>query len=58
MRKKLITLQQADNDDTRYIVDRLVNCIEPTLGSVLATRDVERLITRHDCTVTIKRAKT
>ena len=52
-----ITLQQADNDDGLYIVESLVNCVEPTAGSVLTTKQVERLMGGRYTTVTIKRAK-
>lgn len=57
MKNKAIVLQQADNDDDLYIVDRLVNCIEPMAGSVLTPVKVSQLISRRDLKVTIHRAK-
>ena len=58
MRKThIITLQQSNNNDDMYIVNQLVNCIRPQVGSVLDKQDAERLIARHDTKVTIKRAK-
>ena len=57
MKTKYITLQQTDNDDDLYIVDQLINCIEPLAGSVLGRVAVNNLIGRRDTKVTIKRAK-
>lgn len=57
MKNQTVTLQQADNDDDLYIVDSLVNCIEPKVGTVLPEREVRLLIQRRDLKVNIKRAK-
>ncbi len=57
MNIKYIMLQQADNDDNLYIVDQLVNCIEPQVGSVLTTREANHLLEWPHTRVTIKRAK-
>ncbi len=58
MKTKTVVLQQADNDENLYIVDQLVNCIEPTVGTVLTKVEARELIARRDTKVTIKRAKT
>ena len=52
-----ITLQQHAKDDELYIVDKLVNCVEPLAGTVLTYREVDQLLRRHHLTVTIKRAR-
>ncbi len=57
MKTKQITLIQADNDDDLYIVDSLVNRIEPQVGKVLARADVKPYIDTRDTKVIIKRAK-
>jgi len=57
MKIKYITLQQTSDDDNLYIVDQLVNCIEPIAGSVLTRAEACHLIARRDTKVTIKRAK-
>ncbi len=41
---KTIYLQQCDNDDRLYIVDRLVNCMDPSAGSVLTMKEVGTLV--------------
>lgn len=58
MKTKQITLQQCDNDDDLYIVDQLVNRIEPTAGAVLKPAEVKSLIAQRDTKVVIKRART
>lgn len=55
MKTKFITLQQCENDDDLYIVDKLVNCIEPKLGSVLKPHEVKHLCTLRDHKVTLNR---
>ena len=58
MRKtEYITMQQCDNDDELFIVDRLVNCTEPNVGLVMKRSEVARLNARHNVQVTVKRAK-
>jgi len=54
---RLITLQQAKNQDDLYIVDRLINCIEPQVGSVLSTQEARLLIARSNTKVTINKAR-
>ncbi len=59
MSTRLITLQRATSPDHEelYQVVQLVNCIEPTVGSVLTKRDASELIARYNTKVTIQRAK-
>jgi len=57
MKPKQITLIQANNDDNLYIVDSLVNRIEPQVGAVLKPADVKPYIQMRDTKVVIKRAK-
>lgn len=57
MKSKTITLQQKRNDHRFYIVDQLVNTVEPTVGSVLSAKEVQVLIAQIDTKVVIKRAK-
>ncbi len=57
MKNKQITLIQADNDDDLYIVDSLVNRIEPQVGKVLRPTDVKPYIQMRDTKVIIKRAR-
>lgn len=42
--KKSIYLQQCENDDNLYIVDRLVNTLDPEAGSVLKRPEIQELI--------------
>ena len=57
MKPKQINLIQADNDDDLYIVDSLVNRIEPQAGAVLKPSQVKELINLRDTKVTIKRSR-
>ena len=57
MKPKQITLIQADNDDDLYIVDSLVNRIEPQVGKVLRPTAVKEYLALLDTKVTIRRAK-
>ncbi len=57
MKTKTILLQQADNNDDLYIVDRLVNLIGPTVGTILTKKQVQEYVWLRDTKVTIKRAK-
>lgn len=57
MKPKQINLIQADNYDDLYIVDSLVNRIEPQVGKVLKPKDVQSYIALRDTKVTIKRSK-
>ena len=41
---KTVTLQQANNDDDLYIVDNLINTLEPRAGSVLTKKQVQELL--------------
>lgn len=57
MKAKTIVLMQSANDDDLYIVEQLVNRLEPQVGKVLRKADVQPLIVLRDTKVTIKRAK-
>ncbi len=57
MKISKIILQQTDYYDNFYIVDRLVNRLEPKVGSVLPKVEVDRLLQLRLVTVTINRAR-
>jgi hypothetical protein len=60
MKTKQVTLQRAGNGpngETLYQSVQLVNCIEPTVGTLLTKVEAGQLIARRDTKVTIKRAK-
>ncbi len=50
-----IYLQQCDNDEDLYIVDRLIDRITPKAGSILTENEVDRYVHDRHITVTIKR---
>lgn len=50
-----ITLVQHPTNYDHYIVDTLMNCIHPTIGSVLTTCEVGQLIDNPVITVILKR---
>jgi len=55
MKGRQIFLVQAANEVALYFVDRLVNCIEPEVGTRLDKREVSLLLAKHNTTVTIRR---
>lgn len=58
MNKKVyVTLQQADNDDSLFIVDQVTDSTHPLVGSVLTEPEVEKFCRLNQYKVTIKRAK-
>ena len=58
MKTKIIMLQQCSTDDDLYLVDKLVNTVEPRVGSFLTEKQVRVYTQVRDTKVTIKRAKT
>lgn len=52
--KRTITLRRQDwNDKTSYIVVKLVNTLEPDIGTRLSKSEVEHLVQRPNNTVVI-----
>ncbi len=55
---KFITLKQNVYDDNLYAVDKLINTMEPKLGTLLRAPAIKLLIQDRNTKVTINRAKT
>jgi len=57
MKFRQITLQQCDNEDDLYIVHKLVDCLEPKVGSVLSSKQAIDLIDWPRTKVIVLRGK-